>query len=172
MLVNLKQIIGMAEEGGYCIPAFNVYNTETIMGVIKAAEEAKAPVIIQVYPRLVNEEVGYYLAPAILAAAKKATVPVCFHLDHGPSELEAQKILYWGATGIMYDGSVHPYEENVANTKHIVDICNAIDVGVEGEFLPCLGSQHPYGKGDDEGGIYDRNDDSGRRPELMECVET
>lgn len=134
MLVNLKQIIGMAEEGGYCIPAFNVYNVETVMGIIKAAEEAKAPVIIQVYPRLINEEVGYYLAPVVLAAAKKASVPVCFHLDHGANELEIQKILYWGATGIMYDGSVHPYEENVANTKHIVDICNAIDIGVEGEL--------------------------------------
>lgn len=134
MLVNLKQIIKMAEDGGYCIPAFNVYNIETVMGVISAAEEAKAPVIIQMYPRLVNEEVGYYLAPAILAAAKKATVPVCFHLDHGPSELEAQKILYWGATGIMYDGSVHPFDENVKNTKHIVEICNAVNVGVEGEL--------------------------------------
>ena len=134
MLVNLKQIIDMAEKGEFCVPAFNVYNVETVMGVIKAAEEEKAPVIIQMYPRLINEEVGYYVAPVILAAAKKASVPVCFHLDHGPSELEAQKILYWGATGIMYDGSVHPYEENVANTKHIVDICNAIDVGVEGEL--------------------------------------
>ncbi|MBR5922357.1 MAG: class II fructose-bisphosphate aldolase [Clostridia bacterium] len=134
MLVNLKQIIAMAEEGGYCIPAFNVYNIETVMGVIKAAQEQRSPVIIQVYPRLVNEEVGYYLAPVILAAAKKATVPVCFHLDHGPSETEAQRILYWGATGIMYDGSVHPFEENVATTKHIVEMCNAIDVGVEGEL--------------------------------------
>lgn len=134
MLVNLKSIISMAEEGGYCVPAFNVYNLETVMGVIKAAEEMRAPVIMQVYPRLVNEEVGYYLAPAVLAAAKKSGVPVCFHLDHGPSELEAQKILYWGATGIMYDGSVHPLEENIATTKHIVDICNAIDVGVEGEL--------------------------------------
>lgn len=134
MLVNLKQIISMAEDGGYCVPAFNVYNIETVMGVIKAAEEQRAPVIIQVYPRLINEEVGYYLAPVILAAAKKATVPVCFHLDHGPSELEAQKILYLGATGIMYDGSVHPLEENIANTKHIVEICNAVDVGVEGEL--------------------------------------
>ena len=134
MLVNLKQIIAMAEKGGYCIPAFNVYNIETVMGVIKAAEEQRAPVIIQVYPRLINEEVGYYLAPVILAAAKKATVPVCFHLDHGPSELEAQKILYWGATGIMYDGSVHPLEENIANTKHIVEICDAVNVGVEGEL--------------------------------------
>ena len=134
MLVNLKKIIAMAEEGGYCIPAFNVYNIETVMGVIKAAEEQRAPVIIQVYPRLINEEVGYYLAPSILAAAKKATVPVCFHLDHGPSEIEVQRILYWGATGIMYDGSVHPFDENVATTKHIVDMCNAIDVGVEGEL--------------------------------------
>lgn len=134
MLVNLKQIIGMAEEGGFCVPAFNVYNMESVMGVIKAAEEENAPVIIQVYPRLINEECGYYLAPVIIAAAKKATVPVCFHLDHGPSEIEAQRALRWGATGIMYDGSVHPFEENVKNTKHIVDICECIDVGVEGEL--------------------------------------
>ncbi len=134
MLVNLKEIIAMAEEGEYCIPAFNVYNTETIMGVIKAAEEAKAPVIIQVYPRLVNEEVGFFLAPAIVAGAQRASVPICFHLDHGPDETSAQKILRWGATGIMYDGSVHSFEENIATTKHIVDMCNAIDVGVEGEL--------------------------------------
>ena len=134
MLVNLKEIIEMAEKGNFAIPAFNVYNTETIMGVIKAAEEAKAPVIIQIYPRLLNEEVGFYLCPAIIAGAKKASVPICFHLDHGPSELEVQKALRWGATGIMYDGSVHPFDENVKNTKHIVDICSAIDVYVEGEL--------------------------------------
>jgi ketose-bisphosphate aldolase len=134
VLVNLKQIIALAEKGGYCIPAFNVYNIETAMGVIKAAEEERAPVILQVYPRLISEEVGYYLAPVLLAAAKKATVPVCFHLDHGPSELVAQRALYWGATGIMYDGSVLDYEENVKNTRHIVELCETIDVGVEGEL--------------------------------------
>ncbi|MBQ8431978.1 MAG: class II fructose-bisphosphate aldolase [Clostridia bacterium] len=134
MLVTLQEIIGMAEAGNFCVPAFNVYNTETIMGVVKAAEEAKAPVIMQLYPRLINEEVGYYLAPAILAAAKKASVPVCFHLDHGPSEQEAMRILRWGATGVMLDGSVHPFEENIALTKHIVDICGAVGVGVEGEL--------------------------------------
>ena len=134
MLVNLKEIISLAEKGNFAIPAFNVYNTETIMGVVKAAEEERAPIIIQVYPRLLNEEVGYYICPAIVAAAKKATVPVCFHLDHGPSEMEVQKALRWGATGIMYDGSVHAFEENAANTKHIVDICSAIDIPVEGEL--------------------------------------
>ena len=134
MLVNLKEIIGMAEKGNFAIPSFNVYNSETIMGVIDAAEELHAPVIIQVYPRLVNEEVGFYIAPAVVAAANRATVPICFHLDHGPSEMEAIKVLRWGATGVMYDGSVHPLEENIANTKHIVDICEAINVGVEGEL--------------------------------------
>ncbi|MEE1047989.1 MAG: class II fructose-bisphosphate aldolase [Clostridia bacterium] len=134
MLVTLKEIIGMAEKGNFAVPAFNVYNTETIMGVAKAAEEAKAPVIIQVYPRLINEEVGYYICPAIVAAARKATVPVCFHLDHGPSELEVQRALRWGASGIMYDGSVHPLEENIEKTKHIVEICNTVGVSVEGEL--------------------------------------
>lgn len=134
MLVSLKEIIDMAEKGNFAIPAFNVYNIETVMGVAKAAEEAKAPIIIQVYPRLLNEEVGYYLCPAIIAAARKASVPICFHLDHGPSESEVQKALRWGATGIMYDGSVHALEDNIKNTKHIVDICESVGVTVEGEL--------------------------------------
>ena len=134
MLVNLKELIELAEKGEFAIPAFNVYNTETVMGVIKAAEEERAPVIIQIYPRLINEEVGYYVCPAIIAAARKATVPVCFHLDHGASEFEIQRALRWGATGIMYDGSVHPFEENVNNTNHIVEICSALDIDVEGEL--------------------------------------
>ena len=104
------------------------------MGVIKAAEEQRAPVIMQVYPRLLNEEVGYYLAPTIVATARKASVQVCFHLDHGPSESEVMKALRWGATGIMLDGSAHPFEENVALTKHIVDSCAAVGIGVEGEL--------------------------------------
>jgi ketose-bisphosphate aldolase len=134
MLDNLKEIIDLAEDGGYCVPAFNVYNIESVMGVIDAAEEARSPVILQVYPRLVNDEVGFYIAPAAIAAARRASVPICFHLDHGPSEPEVQKMLRWGATGVMIDGSVLPFEENVALTKHIVDIASAVGVGVEGEL--------------------------------------
>ncbi len=134
MLVNLQQILHMAEEGGYCIPAFNVYNMETVMGVLKAAEETRAPIIMQVYPRLMKEETGYFLSPVILAAAKKATVPVCFHLDHGPSELETTRSIRYGATGIMLDGSTLPFEENIALTKRVVDTCRYLDVQVEGEL--------------------------------------
>ncbi len=134
MLVSLKEIIGMAEKGDFAIPAFNVYNIETVMGIAKAAEEAKAPVIIQVYPRLLNEEVGYYLCPAIVAAARKASVPICFHLDHGANEEEVYKAIRWGATGVMYDGSVHSLEKNIENTDHIVKNCASIGINVEGEL--------------------------------------
>ena len=110
MLVNLKTILDIAERGGFCVPAFNVYNMESVIGVLHAAEEERAPVIMQIYPRLIKEETGYFLAPIVLAAAARATVPVCFHLDHGPSELETTSSLRYGATGIMLDGSTLPYE--------------------------------------------------------------
>ena len=134
MLVNLKTILELAEQGSFCIPAFNVYNMETVIGVLHAAEAEKAPVIMQVYPRLMKEEAGYFLSPSILAAAARATVPVCFHLDHGPSELETTRSLRYGATGIMLDGSTLPFEENIALTKKVVETCAHVDVQVEGEL--------------------------------------
>lgn len=134
MLVSLKHVLDLAEAGGFCIPAFNVYNMETAMGVIKAAEEARAPIIMQVYPRLMKEEAGYYLSPVILAAASRASVPVCFHLDHGPSELETTRSLRYGATGIMLDGSTLPFEENIALTRRVVETCAHVGVQVEGEL--------------------------------------
>lgn len=134
MLVTFKQVLGMAEAGNFCIPAFNVYNIETCMGAVKAAEELKAPCILQVYPRLMKEEVGYYLSPAVVAAAHKASVPVCFHLDHGPSELEVTRALRWGATGIMMDGSALDFEDNIAITKRVVELCSYAGVQVEGEL--------------------------------------
>ena len=134
MLVNLDYVLNLAEKRNFAIPAFIVYNMETVMGVLKAAEETKAPIIMQVYPRLMKEETGYFLSPVILAAAKKASVPVCFHLDHGPSELETTRSIRYGATGIMLDGSTLPFEENIALTKKVVETCKYVDVQVEGEL--------------------------------------
>jgi len=93
-----------------------------------------APIIMQIYPRLMKEETGYFLSPVVLAAAARASVPVCFHLDHGPSELETTRSLRYGATGIMLDGSTLPFEENIALTKRVVDTCSYLDIGVEGEL--------------------------------------
>ena len=71
MLVNLSEILEIAEKGSFAVPAFNVYNMETVIGVIEAAEELHAPVIIQSYSRLFTSKEAYYLAPIVLAAAKR-----------------------------------------------------------------------------------------------------
>ena len=134
MLIGLTEILSEAEKGGYAVPAFNVYNMETVMGVIAAAEEAGAPVILQNYSRLVTNEEGYYLAPVVLAAARKARVPVCYHLDHGASFAEVVKMISYGATGIMLDRSLAPFDENVADTARCVELCKPLHIGVEGEL--------------------------------------
>jgi len=134
MLVSLGHILGLAERGGFCAPAFDVYNMETVVGVLQAAEEERAPVIMQVYTRMMKEESGYFLSPVVVAAAQRATVPVCFHLDHGQSELETTRALRFGATGVMLDGSALPFDENVLLTKRVVDTCRFVGVQVEGEL--------------------------------------
>ena len=134
MLVDFKTILAMAEKGNFAIPAFNVYNMETVMGVIAAAEEEKAPVILQVYSRLFHNEEGYFLAPIVLAAAQQAKVPVCFHIDHGAGEYEVTRALRYGVSGAMIDASALPFEENVALTKRVVETAAAVGIQVEGEL--------------------------------------
>jgi ketose-bisphosphate aldolase len=134
VLVNLKDILEIAEQKGFAVPAFNTYNMETVMGVIEAAEELRAPVIIQSYSRLFKEGSGYYLAPVILAAAQKTSVPVCFHLDHGASKLEVTRAIRYGCTGIMIDASANPLKENIAATKDVVEQCGYVGIPVEGEI--------------------------------------
>ena len=134
MLYNLEQILALAEKDGYAVPAFNVYNMETVMGVLKAAEEARSPVIMQLYSRLATSGNSDYVCPIVLEAAKRATVPVCLHLDHGSGFEAVTTALRNGCTGIMIDYSTLPLEENIEGTKKIVDMCNLVGVQVEGEL--------------------------------------
>lgn len=134
MLVNFQTILKDADEKGYAVPAFNVYNMETVMGVIKAAEEQRSPVIMQFYSRLATTGFADYLAPVILKAAEKASVPVCMHLDHGAGFEAAAIALKNGATGIMVDFSALSLEENIENTAKAVKILSAMNIGVEGEI--------------------------------------
>ena len=134
MLVNLQTILKDADRGGYAVPAFNVYNMETVMGIIKAAEEMRAPVILQFYSRLATTGFADYLAPIVLKAAEMATVPVCMHLDHGAGYEPAAISVKNGATGIMVDFSTLSIEENIEKTAAAVKILSALNIGVEGEI--------------------------------------
>lgn len=134
MLVGLKEILKDAIEKEYAVPAFNVYNMETVIGIISACEEKRSPVIIQFYSRLASSGLAEYLLPVMVKAANKATVPVCIHLDHGAGFEPATIAVKNGASSIMVDFSTLPLEENILNTKKAVDWLSVIGLDVEGEL--------------------------------------
>ncbi|MBE5783579.1 MAG: class II fructose-bisphosphate aldolase [Clostridiales bacterium] len=134
MLVDLNTVLAIAEEKKCAIPAFNVYNAETALGVIFAAEEAHSCVILQMYSRLFSSFEAEFMAPALVEAARKSKVKVAFHLDHGADDAVAAKALRWGCTGVMRDASTLPLEENIAVLKNVTAFCHAAGVPVEGEL--------------------------------------
>lgn len=134
MLVNLVEILKLAEEKKCAVGAFNTPNWECILAVIDAAEKLNVPVIIS-HAQL-HEEVSPLakIGPIMVEAAKRAKVPVCVHLDHCETLDYMAQALEIGFTGVMYDGSTLPYEENLANTKKAVDMAKNYSCGVEAEL--------------------------------------
>ena len=134
MLVNLKEILALAEEKKCAVGAFNTPNLECVNAVIDAAEALNVPVIIS-HAEL-HEEVSplVKIGPVMVQAAKAARVPVCVHLDHCETLEYMREALEIGFTGVMYDGSTLPYEENLENTKKAVAMAKAYNCGVEAEL--------------------------------------
>lgn len=133
-LVTSKKMLSDAQKGGYAIGAFNVENMEMVKAVIAAAEELKAPVILQTTPSTVKYGTLETYAAIVKAEAAKATVPVCLHLDHGNSFELAVQAINVGYTSVMIDGSGMGFEENIALTKKVVDVANACGIPVEAEL--------------------------------------
>lgn len=134
MLVNMKEILEVAEKEGYAIPCINTPNEETVRAVIGAAEELNTPIIIdhaQVHDSLIPIE---RIGPVMLKYAKEARVPVCVHLDHGSDYEFVMRAVKVGFPSIMYDCSALPYEENLANVKKFVQIAHAAGITVEAEL--------------------------------------
>ena len=136
MLVNLKEILRLAEEKNIAVGCFNAPNLTSLRAVIRAAEEAAQPVVIT--HAQIHEEKGLIsmeeIAPIMLWYAQRAAVPVCVHLDHGTNMDYIKKALALGFTSVMYDGSERPLEENIANTKTVVELAHACGASVEAEL--------------------------------------
>ena len=134
MLVTLNEIMKIAEEKKIAIGSFNAPNLESLEAVLGAAEELQLPVIIQFAqchePWIALDLIG----PVMVEAAKKASVPVCVHLDHGETLEYLQKALDLGFTGIMYDGSTLPYEENEKKKKKAMEMARKTGASVEAEL--------------------------------------
>lgn len=149
MLVTLNHVMKIAEEKQIAIGSFNTPNLESLQAVIEAAEELGIPVIIQ-FAQCHEEWIPLsVIGPIMVEAARKATVPVCVHLDHGETLEYLQQALDLGFTAIMYDGSALSYEENLANTVKAVEMAAKTGASVEAE-LGSMGRRE-LGTGDNTG---------------------
>ncbi len=134
MLVNLNQVLKKAQENRYAVGLFNTTDTDMLEAAIGAAEELRSPIIIGTAEVLLPYGELKLIAPSVVEAAKRATVPVVVHYDHGLTFERCMEALQLGFSSVMFDGSAKPYEQNLEETKEIVKIAHAMGATVEGEI--------------------------------------
>ena len=146
MLITLKEILTLAETGGYAIGAYNTPNLASLMAVLESAEKLNVPVMFQ-HAQLHEEIMPIkVIGPIMVMMAERAAVPVCVQLDHG-EDLDYIKIaLELGFTAVMYDGSKLPYNENVESTQKAVELARSYSASVEAELGMMTG--HKAGAGE------------------------
>lgn len=134
MLVNLNDVLRPAQQGHYAVGLFNTTDTDMLQAAIEAAEEMRAPIIIGTAEVLLPYGELQLIAPSVIAAAKRARVPVVVHYDHGLTFDRCMEALRLGFSSVMYDASAKPYAQNIQETREIVRIAHAFGATVEGEI--------------------------------------
>lgn len=152
MLMNMKDLLTVAQKNHFAVPAFNIGSDQLLKAVMKTVKELKSPVILEMSPDEFNF-VGYAQIQAMLYEAAHTDVPVCIHLDHGDSYETVVRAIQAGMTSVMIDASKLPYEENVAITKKVVETARIANVSVESE-LGTIGTTGNSIEGGTEGVIY------------------
>lgn len=133
-LVNSRALFERASREGYAIGGFNVNNMEILQGIVDAAEEKRAPLILQVSAGARRYARHEYLTKLVEAAVLTSTVPIVLHLDHGEDFAICKACIDGGFTSVMIDGSRLPFEENVALTRQVVEYAHPRGVTVEAEL--------------------------------------
>ena len=136
-LVTSKELFQMAMQQRFAIGAFNVNNMEAVQAITEAAQEERAPVIVQVSQGAIRYAGLAYAAGLVKIAAEQVDVPIVLHLDHGTDFDQNVLCLRAGFTSLMYDGSKRPFEENVVTTRRICEIAHIVGIPVEAE-LGCV----------------------------------
>ncbi len=134
-IANAKEVTLVAAQKGYAVGAFNVTDLLQFEAVIDAAIETKSPVMVQTSVKP-SQFLGTDMMVAIYRTlAEKAPVPVVLHLDHCTEIDYCKKCADAGYTNIMIDASKQSYEENIRQTKEVVDYCHSVgNISVEGEL--------------------------------------
>lgn len=137
-LVNMGGLLTDARENGYAVGSFSISNMEMVMGILRAAEETKSPVILQIAEVRLKKSPLEFIGPLMVAAAENSEVPVAVHFDHGKTEEKIAQALDIGFTSVMFDGSHLPFEENVEVTQNICALAEEYEADTEAE-IGCVG---------------------------------
>ena len=160
-LVTTKEMFKKAYDGGYAIGAFNVNNMEIVQGITEACAEVKAPVILQVSKGARAYANHTYLLKLVEAAViENPEIPIALHLDHGPDFETCKSCIDGGFTSVMIDGSSLPFEENIAQTRRVVEYAHDHGVVVEAELGTLAGVEDDV--------CVEAEDSSYTRPEDVE----
>lgn len=157
MLATLKQVLDKANRGGYAVGAFNINNLEILQAVISAAEDMKSPVICATSEGALEYAGMDYLMAIMQVAAKKASVPVVIHLDHGKNLDLIKKAIASGYTSVMIDASALSYLENVRQTQDVVSWAKRKGVSVEAELGALAGIEDKVKVADRDAVLTDPN---------------
>ncbi len=133
-LVNTRSLFERASREGYAIGGFNVNNMEILQGIVDAAEEKRAPIILQVSAGARRYARHEYLVKLVEAALATSTIPIVLHLDHGEDFEICKAAIDGGFTSVMIDGSRLPFEENIALTQQVVEYAHPRGISVEAEL--------------------------------------
>ena len=133
-IVNSKELLKKAYEGGYALGAFNVNNMEIIQGITEGAKLENAPLILQVSKGARAYAKHVYLMKLIEAAVEDTDLPIVVHLDHGPDFETCKSCIDGGFTSVMIDASSKPFAENIEITKKVVEYAHDHGVVVEAEL--------------------------------------
>lgn len=138
MLVNMSTLLARAQRGNYAVGSFSVANMEMVLGILKAAKELNAPVILQIAEVRLKQSPLELIGPLMVAAAENADTPVAVHFDHGKTIEKITQALDIGFTSVMFDGSHLPLEENIKITQRVINTANEYNADVEAE-IGCVG---------------------------------
>jgi len=133
-LVPTKELLQNALKGKYAVGAYNVNNMEILQAIVEAADELKAPLILQVSAGARKYASQAYLIKLVEAALNSSTIPIALHLDHGEDVEICKACIDGGFSSVMIDGSKHTFEENIAMTKKVVDYAHPRGISVEAEL--------------------------------------
>lgn len=133
MLYTMTDLLKPTQTNHFAVPAFNTSSNMILTASVEVAEELNAPVIIEIHPAELAFVKESFMA-AVREEAHRAKVPVCIHLDHGGSFEDIVRAIACGFTSVMIDGSHLPFEENVAQTRKVVEVAHAAGISVEAEL--------------------------------------